>query len=134
MLFTLRTGTTMKINTLCKRLALQDVFESLAVEPGSALAYFELLRRWDDTGMRRSDLDDALANAISAGDVVDTYGDEGRIAILTEQGHERCEINPATLHQIEELRKAMAALEWARQRSRRGLRSGRRALDVPLVH
>jgi hypothetical protein len=123
----------MKINTLCKRLALQDVFESLAVEPGSALAYFELIRRWDDTGMRRKDLDDALANAISLGDLIDTYGDEGRLAILTEQGHERAEINPATLHQIEEFRQAMAALEWARQRARRGLGAGRGAPHPPAL-
>lgn len=124
----------MKVNALSKRLALHDVFEALAVQPGGALAYFDLLRRWSDTGLRRGDLDEALANAIGVGDVIETYGDEGRLAVLTEQGSELREVNPATLREIEELRQATVALEWARQRTRRGARSGRRADDKPPVH
>ena len=124
----------MKINTLSKRLALQEVFDRLAVEPGGALAYFDLLRSWDDTGMRRRDLDEALELAIVEGDLVDTYSHEGRLAILTEQGHARAQINPLTLQQIQHLRQAMTALEWARQRPRSGQRSGRRADDTPAVH
>jgi hypothetical protein len=123
-----------KINTLSKRLALQEVFDALAVEPGGALPYFDLLRSWEDTGMRRRDLDDALADAIGQGDLIETYCHEGRIMVLTDLGHERAQVNPSTLRQIENLRSAMTALEWARQRPRRGVRSGRRADDSPPLH
>ena len=124
----------MKINTLSKRLALQELFDALAVEPGGSLMYFELLRRWEDTGMRRRDLDDALADAVGKGDLQEVHSHEGRLAVLTEQGHLRSQINPSTLHQIEELRHAMTALAWAKQRPRRGMRPGRRVDDRPPVH
>lgn len=124
----------MKVNDLCKRLALQEVFETMAVDPGGALSYRELQRCWDETGMRRSDLDDALTQAVGVGDVISAYGDNGQMVILTQQGHERAEVNPDSLQEIEALRQAMVLLEWMRLRMRQGPRSGRRADDRPLLH
>lgn len=120
----------MQINALCKQLALQDVFEEFEVGPGSGFLYFELLRLWDRTGLRRADLETALAEGLSNGKLAELYTHEGRMAILTEAGHRAARHSPDTLHQIEEQARAFEALEWARQRHRSGPRQGRRRSDL----
>jgi hypothetical protein len=39
-----------KTNKPEQKLALQDVYDALAREPGGALRYFDLLRAWSGTG------------------------------------------------------------------------------------
>lgn len=124
----------MRIDPLCKQLALQDLYEDFDVSPGSGFLLHELQRLWDRTGLRRSDLDEALANGLSAGSLAELYTHEGRMAVLTESGYQQAQHSPDTLRQIEAHARALAALDWARSRRRRGVRSGRRKSDQPQLH
>lgn len=124
----------MQIDTLCKQLALQDLFEDFDVSPGGGFLYHELQRLWDRTGLRRADLEEAIASGLSAGTLAELYTHEGRMAVLTENGHERAQHGPDTLRQIEAYARALAALDWARSRRRRGARTGRRKSDLPQLH
>jgi len=124
----------MQIDTLCKQLALQDLFEDFDVSPGGGFLYHELQRLWDRTGLRRADLEEAIASGLSAGTLAELYTHEGRMAVLTESGHERAQHGPDTLRQIEAYARALAALDWARSRRRHGARAGRRKSDLPQLH
>lgn len=119
----------MQINMLCKQLALRDLFEEFDVSPGSGLLYYELQRLWDKTGLRRNDLEDALAQAFFLGELAELYSHEGRLAVLTERGYVHTHSSPETLRQIEAYARALGALDWARARLRRGAQLGRRNDD-----
>ena len=119
----------MRIDALCKKLALHEVFSSYGVEPGNGLLFSDIAHGWDQTGLRQRDLDDAITLAMDDGEVAEVYTHEGRLAVLTENGHEVAQGNPRTLREIDQLSHALAGLAWAKRRKRGGLRSGRRTSD-----
>lgn len=124
----------MHINSLCKLLALQQVYQSNGVEPGSGLLRYELQRLWEETGLRRNDLEDALMTALLEGQLAEFSSDEGWLAVLTGRGFEAQHAVPDRVRDMEERAKATAALEWARARLRRGIRLGRRRDDPAVLH
>jgi hypothetical protein len=124
----------MHVNALCKLIALQELYAAFEVPPGHGLLYYELQRLWERTGLRQRDLDDALSTALLRGELAELFTDEGRMAVLTELGQRHALAAPVTVHEREALAEALTALDWTRQRLRRGRREGRRRTDPRLTH
>lgn len=106
----------MHISPFCRRLALHEVFREYGVEADGSLPYFDLQRSWAQTGLRRSDLDEAINDALGLGDLLETYSHEGRLAVLTTSGHGKVRQAPTTLRDLEQRRLAEAVLQRARSR------------------
>lgn len=126
----------MQISPFCRRLALHEVFREYGVETDGSLPYHDLQRSWADTGLRRSDLDQAINDALGNGDLLETWSHEGRLAILTASGHRKARQAPATVHELEQQRLAETVLQRAKSRRRlHGLLHGRlRAGDSIATH
>lgn len=108
----------MQITQQCRRLALQEVFREYGVAADGRLPYHDIQRSWVGTGLRRSDLDEAFLDALGSGDVIELHTDEGRLAVLTISGHRKAVQAPVTVQEIEQQKRALVALEWARARTR----------------
>ena len=117
----------MKITTLSRTLALQNIFENLAVPPGGTVPFFHIVRYWRDTGLRRADLEVAVELALKAGELIEQYSDEGRLLMLTELGQVNSRYKLDTRNEIEDFSSALDMLERARLR-----RSGKITL-IPRV-
>ena len=124
----------MKITALCRTLALQNIFEKLAVQPGHCVPYFHVIRYWHDSGLRRSDLDIAVDAALSAGELLEQYSDEGRQLMLTELGQVNSRYKLNTRNEIEGFSDVLDVLEQVRHRQRGDISLIPRAEDLLLTH
>lgn len=112
----------MQVTPHCRRLALQTVFRDYGVSPDCGLPYRDLQRGWDGTGLRRSDLDAAISDALAHGELVELHSHEGRLEVLTGPAAN----GALTLRELEQQRLAAAVLDRTRQRQRNhGLMHGR---------
>ena len=116
----------MKINALCKQLALQEVFAESAVQPGGGLPYYKLQQLWERTGLRKADLEDAIADAIGSGTLAELYSRGEHTTMLIDTGIATAARRTHAPPQSQA--RALSALRMARER-RASPRSGRRSAD-----
>lgn len=108
----------MQISSRILRLSLLSLFAEAVEHGGDSLSLAEISRRWATTGLRGSDLRDAVHELMESGDLsCRQCGEEMRLFLGTDarQGlhHERGELFLATLEQE-------AAMLHARYRPRPG--------------
>jgi hypothetical protein len=119
----------MQITPMCKALALHEIFDSNAVEPGGALSREVLADAWQSTGLRQADLDDALADLRSRGEFEVFDEPDGTLVVLTEAGFRQAQRDLSDLAEIEALIRAYATLALLRRRRPQGAGGGRRRSD-----
>jgi hypothetical protein len=119
----------MQITSMCKALALHEIFDDRDVGPRGCLPLSEIETAWRVTGLRRDDLVAALADARVTGEfAVHESGDVCRV-VLTEVGYERSQRDLSSLRDIEELVEAYSMLNQTRERRPTGAAFGRRTAD-----
>lgn len=115
----------MKIDERVRACALFLVFQELAAVPGMSLSFQLVSNGWETTGLRRSDFERALDEALELGSVsmVDAAGEP---ALLWH----RAQLPPVANGNVY-VENAMAQMTLVRARSRRraGVFHGRRASD-----
>ena len=124
----------MKVTALSRTLALQNIFEKLAVQSGSCVPYFHIIRYWNETGLRRADLEVAVKESLAAGELMEQYSDDGRLLMLTERGQVNSRYRLNTRRELDDFSDALAVLEWAKHRSRGEISLAPRAGDLLLAH
>ena len=124
----------MKVTALSRTLALQNIFEELAVQSGSCVPYFHIIRYWHETGLRRADLEVAVKEALAAGELIEQYSDDGRLLMLTELGQVNSRYRLNTRRELEGFSDALEVLEWAKLRGRGEISLSPRAGDLIPAH
>jgi hypothetical protein len=117
----------LSLSPLCKALALYLLLdEQGSTDAGVSLR--EIERRWQNTGLRMDDLQDALAVGEQKGDFeLVTQRNATRVRAA---GFERRQLNPSTLEEIEMLLAAYNELREIQSRMPGGTAYGRRTVDA----
>lgn len=119
----------MQITPMCKALALHEIFESHGIVAGGGLSWGQIEDAWRATGLRETDLEDALVDLRSRGEFELLDAAEGPQVVLTEAGFRQAQRDLSDLAEIEALILAYASLALLRRRSPQGAARGRRRED-----
>jgi hypothetical protein len=119
----------MEITPMCKAVALHEIFDKREVGAGGSVPLAEVEQAWARTGLRASDLRDALADARVTGEF-DLAGDGPAAQVkLTELGYAHAQRDLSSLCDIEALIGAYETLRVVRSRHPLGTSYGRRRDD-----